>query len=73
MPAPLDLQFLRADLAQARQMLRDGRAYGDAMAEHQYAQRVAQLERKLAESSRTPSTAQGNASKRGPSKTALEC
>ena len=73
MSAPLDLQFLRADLAQARQMLRDGRAYGDAMAEHQYAQRVAQLERKLAELSLRPLAASGNASKRGPSKTALKC
>lgn len=49
MLAQLEKQFLQADLAQARQLLADGRAHGDPFAEHQYGQRVQRLERELAE------------------------
>lgn len=49
MLAQLERQFLQADLAQARQLLAEGRAHDDPIAEHQYAQRVARLERELAE------------------------
>jgi hypothetical protein len=49
MLAQLEKQFLQADLVEARQLLADGRAYDDPIAEHQYGQRVARLERELAE------------------------
>lgn len=45
----LERQFLQADLASARQLLADGLAHDDPIAEHQYGQRVARLERELAE------------------------
>lgn len=51
MLAQLDKQFLQADLAQARQLLVEGRAHDDPIAEHQYAQRVARLELELAQAS----------------------
>jgi flagellar motor protein MotB len=53
MLAQLERQFLQADLAQARQLLADGQAHDDPIAEHQYGQRVARLERELAESSQS--------------------
>lgn len=49
MLAQLEKQFLQADLAQARQLLADGQAHDDPIAEHQYGQRVSRLERELAE------------------------
>jgi hypothetical protein len=49
MLAQLEKQFLQADLAQARQLLADGRAHEDPIAERQYGQRVLRLERELAE------------------------
>lgn len=49
MLAQLEKQFLQADLAHARQLLADGQAHDDPIAEHQYSQRVARLERELAE------------------------
>lgn len=49
MLAQLEKQFLQADLAQARQLLVDGQAHDDPIAEHQYGQRVSRLERELAE------------------------
>ncbi|MGJ7613153.1 MULTISPECIES: hypothetical protein [unclassified Variovorax] len=49
MLAQLEKQFLQADLAQARQLLADGRAQDDPIAERQYGQRVVRLERELAE------------------------
>jgi len=49
MLAQLEKQFLQADLAQARQLLADGQAHGDPIAERQYGQRVLRLERELAE------------------------
>jgi hypothetical protein len=48
MLAQLEKQFLQADLAQTRQLLAEGEAYGDPVAQHQYSQRVARLERELA-------------------------
>ena len=48
MLAQLERQSLQADLAQARQLLTDGLAQHDFIAEHQYGQRVARLERELA-------------------------
>jgi hypothetical protein len=53
----LEKQFLQADLAQARQLLADGQAHDDPIAEHQYAQRVARLERELADLSQAPEQA----------------
>jgi hypothetical protein len=47
MLAQLERQFLQADLAQARQLLAEGQAQQDFIAEHQYGQRVARLEREL--------------------------
>lgn len=47
MLAQLERQFLQADLAQARQLLADGQEQHDYIAEHQYGQRVARLEREL--------------------------
>lgn len=47
MLAQLEKQFLQADLAQARQLLADGRAHDDPIAERQFAQRVARLEHEL--------------------------
>jgi hypothetical protein len=44
----LERQFLQADLAQARELLANGEAYDDPIAQHQYSQRVARLERELA-------------------------
>lgn len=49
MLAQLEKQFLQADLAQARQLLADGRTHEDPIAERQYGQRVLRLERELAE------------------------
>ena len=53
MPTQLEKEFLQAHLAQVRQLLADARAHDDPIAEHQYTQRVARLERELAESSET--------------------
>jgi hypothetical protein len=47
--AQLEKQFVQADLAQTRQLLEEGEAQGDPVAQHQYAQRVARLERQLAD------------------------
>lgn len=49
MLAQLEKQFLQADLAQVRQLLADGQAHDDPIAVHQYAQRVARLEKELTE------------------------
>jgi hypothetical protein len=49
MLAQLERQFLQADLAQARQLLADGESHDDLIAQNQYSQRVARLERELAE------------------------
>lgn len=49
MLAQLERQFLQADLVQARLLLAEGQANGDPIAEHQYSQRVARLERELAD------------------------
>jgi hypothetical protein len=49
MLAQLERQFLQADLAQARQLLADGQAHDDPIAQNEYGQRVARLERELAE------------------------
>ncbi len=49
MLAQLEKQFLQADLEQARQLLAGGNSYDDPIAQHQYGQRVARLERELAE------------------------
>jgi hypothetical protein len=48
MLAQLEKQFLQADLVEARQLLAEGLAYADPIAEHQYGQRVARLELELA-------------------------
>lgn len=48
MLAQLERQFLQADLAQARQLLAEGQAHDDPIAQHQYSQRVVRLERELA-------------------------
>lgn len=53
MLAQLEKQFLQADLVQARQMLADGQAHDDPIAEHQYSQRVARLEHELSELSQS--------------------
>jgi hypothetical protein len=57
MLAQLEKQFLQADLAQARQMLADGQAFDDPIAEQQYGQRVARLERELAKLSQASAQA----------------
>lgn len=49
MLAQLEMQFLQADLAQAQQLLSGSQSYDDPIGEHQYTQRVARLERELAE------------------------
>lgn len=52
MLAQLEKQFVQADLAQALQLLADSKAHDDPIAEHQYGQRVARLERELSELSK---------------------
>lgn len=48
MLAQLEKQFVQADLAQARQLLDESCRQDDPVAEHQYRQRVARLEREAA-------------------------
>jgi hypothetical protein len=49
MLAQLERQFVQADLAQARQLLAEGQAHDDPIAEHQYSQRIVRLEQALVE------------------------
>lgn len=53
----LEKQFVQADLAQARQLLDESRFHDDPMAEHQYRQRVARLEREAAALEQAAATA----------------
>lgn len=57
MLAQLERQFLQADLAQARDLLAASQENDDPIGEHQYRQRVARLERQVAELTQTAASA----------------
>ena len=66
MPTQLEKEFLQAHVAQVCQLLADARAHDDPVAEHQYTQRVARIERELAEQDRSVKGLGGGKETRSP-------